>query len=365
MASHYASRVYADMAGIMAKLSNGDDNEPNMIEVAASEIGAALNLTRYSADIELSFALDLKERLPKVHAMLESGMIDVRRARTIDHETSHLPIGTARGVVERVAEAAPELTTGQLRARIKKLCIQADTQEAKKRYEHAMDGRRVIAEPTVDGTANLTGLDLPPHKVAAVTRRINGIARSLRGDGETRTMDQLRADIYLDLLQGHDSTTQGKGVVHMTVDLDTLTGLTEHPGDLNGFTPVISDIARQIATDQTNSEWRYTITDTHTGQPLTTGITTQRPTAAQRREVETRDKRCIFPGCRMPAPDCDLDHTTPWAQGGPTIPSNLATLCRPHHRLKHNGWAYKPTPNSGYKWTSPLGHTHITWDDPP
>jgi hypothetical protein len=363
MASHYQAHTYTDMAAITQALV--DDGESYEEDLAAAEIRAALNLTRQAADTELSFAMDLRQRLPKVHAMLMSGVIDVRRARTIDHATSHLTIGTARNVVERVAEAAPNLTTGQLRARIRKLCIQADVEEAKKRYDQAVDGRRVIPEPTLDGTAHLTGLDLPPHKVAAVMRRINGIARSLRGDGETRTMDQLRADVYLDLLQGTNHDTTSKGVVHMTVDLDTLTGLTEHPGDLNGFTPVISDIARQVADDQTDSEWRYTITDTQTGQPLTTGTTTRRPTTTQRRQVETRDRHCVFPGCRMPASDCDLDHTTTWAEGGPTTPDNLTSLCRSDHRLKHNGWTYKKLPNGANQWTSPLGHTYTTWKDPP
>jgi hypothetical protein len=91
-------------------------------------------------------------------------------------------------------------------------------------------------------------------------QRINKIARSLRGNSETRTMDQLRADVYLYLLLGTGHASRAKGVVHLTVDLDTLTGLTEHPGDLNGFTPVISDIARHITDDQRDAEWRYTIT---------------------------------------------------------------------------------------------------------
>jgi hypothetical protein len=363
MASHYQAHTYTDMTAITQALA--DDGEAYEEELASAEIRAALNLTRSAADTELSFAMGLRQRLPKVHQMLSNGLIDVRRARTIDHATGHLTTATARGVVERIAEAAPNLTTGQLRARIKKLCIQADVEEAKKRYDRAVDERRVIAEPSVDGTAHLSGLDLPPHKVAAVTRRINKIAQSLRGDGETRTMDQLRADVYLDLLQGTDHTTKARGVVHMTVDLDTLTGLTEHPGELNGFTPVISDIARQIAEDQPDSEWRYTITDTETGQPVVSGITRRRPTASQRRHVETRDRTCVFPGCRMPATDCDLDHTTTWAEGGETTPDNLATLCRSDHRLKHNGWTHKKLPNGANQWTSPLGHTYITWKDPP
>ena len=365
MASHYAARVYRDMAGIVASLDDPTSRFEGTTELASAEIGAALNLTRRSADIELSFALDLRQRLPQLHAMLGSGVIDVRRARTIDHETCHLTMATARNVVERIAEAAPELTTGQLRSRIKKLCIEADPTEAKKRFERAVDERRIIAEPTVDGTAHIHGTDLPPDRVAAITRRIHKIAKSLRGGSETRTMDQLRADVFLDLLQGTDNTTQPRGVVHKIVDLDTLTGLTEHPGDLNGFTPIISDIARQIAEDQPDAEWRYTVTDTQTGQPLNTGITRRRPTASQRRDVETRDEHCVFPGCRMPASDCDLDHTTTWAENGSTDPDNLATLCRPHHLLRHNGWIYTTLANSANEWTSPLGHTYTTWKDPP
>jgi hypothetical protein len=365
MASHYQAQVYTDMVGIVDVLDDPAGRFEGTIEMASAEIRTALNLTRRAADIELSFALNLKQRLPQVHVMLTAGVIDVRRAKAIDHETCHLTIGTARNVVERIAEAAPDLTTGQLRARIKKLCIEAGTDEAEKRYQQAVETRRVIAEPTVDGTANLAGLNLPPHRVAAITRRINEIARSLRTGGETRSMDQLRADVYLDLLQGAGHTTRNKGVVHMTVDLDTLTGLTEHPGDLNGFTPVIADIARHIAEDQTDSEWRYTVTNTETGQPLQTGITRRRPTASQRRHVETRDASCVFPGCRMPATDCDLDHTTTWAENGPTTPGNLASLCRRDHRLRHNGWTYKNLANGATEWTSPLGHTYTTWKDPP
>ena len=274
-------------------------------------------------------------------------------------------MATARNVVERVAEAAPELTTGQLGARIKKLCIQADTQEAEKRYNQAVERRRVIAEPTLDGTAHLNGTDLPPDRVTAITQRINKIAQSLRGNGETRTMDQLRADVYLDLLQGDNHKIRSGGVIHMTVDLDTLTGLTQHPGDLNGFAPIISDIARQIAEDQPDAEWRYTVTNTQTGQEITSGITQRRPSASDRRTVEARNTSRIFPGCRMPASDCDLDHTTTWAENGPTIPDTLATLCRPHHKLRHKGWASTTLPNNTTHWTSPLGHTYTRWKDPP
>jgi hypothetical protein len=365
MASHYAAAVYSDMAAVTDALEDPVEHPEYATGLASAEVRAALHLTRRSADIELSFALDLRRRLPQVHHLLTIGAIDVPRAKMIDRGTCHLSVSAARGVVERIAEAAPELTTGQLAARIRKLRIEADTDEAEKRYKRTVEERRVFAEPTVDGTANLLGFDLPPDRVAAVTRRINHIASSLRGDGETRTMDQLRSDVYLDLLQGTQHGAKSRGVVHMTVDLDTLVHLTDHPGDLEGFTPVVADIARQVAQDQSDAQWRYTVTDTETGQPMHTGTTRRRPTASQRRSVEARDKHCVFPGCRMPATDCDLDHTTSWANNGATHPDNLGTLCRSDHLLKHNGWTYKTLPNGMYQWTSPLGHTYTTRPEPP
>jgi len=367
MASHYAAQVYTDMVAVRDAYAEERPRwgDVSHAESAAAEVRSALHLTRRAADTELSLALDLHERLPQVLEMLDAGLIDVRRAKTIDRGTYHLSIATARTVVERIADVAPRLTAGELAARIKKLCIEANQYEASERYERAVEDRKVIARPTVDGTANLLGLDLPPDKVAAISRRINKIARSLRSKGETRSMDQLRADIFVDLLQGRKQGGGSQGVVHLTADLGTLSGLTEHPGELNGFAPVISDIARQVAEEQQESEWRYTISDTETGHALFTGTTRRRPTAPQRRRIESRHPTCVYPGCRMPATESDLDHTTSWAEGGTTTDDNLAPLCRNDHGLKHNGWSYKVVDDDEFVWTSPLGHTYVTEPAPP
>ena len=50
--------------------------------------------------------------------------------------------------------------------------------------------------------------------------------------------------------------------------------------------------------------------------------------------VRCRDLTCRFPGCHRPATRCDLDHTMPFGDGGPTHASNLKCLCRTHHLLK-------------------------------
>jgi hypothetical protein len=135
---------------------------------------------------------------------------------------------------------------------------------------------------------------------------------------------------------------------------------------LAGFGPVVADIARQVTAEQADAEWRYTISDPDTGQAISNGITRRRPTTGQRRYVQARHPVCVFPGCRMPAVDCDLDHRIPYGEGGPTLTANLAPLCRYDHQIRTNaGWTHRQTPNGRHEWTTKLGHTYATSGTPP
>ena len=366
--AHDQAELMADMVEVAHSAPGGAESAVERIEdeveFASDEIRAALTLTRRSAESELDLAFDLRERLPRVWEALHEGLIDLWRARTIAHATSHVPAGTACEVVDRVIEAAPRLTTGQLRARIQRLCLEADPDEAKKRYEEALDERRVVSEPNVDGTADLMGLQLPPHRVAAIRRRINRMAKRMKHAHDPRTIDQIRADVYLDLLQGRDlgsPTGPARGVVDLQADLKTLAGLADKAGEIPGYGPVIADIARQVAKEQPDAEWRATITDPSTGHVLWTGTTSRRPTTTQKRRVEARDPTCVFIGCRMPATACDLDHTVAVVDGGPTRVDNLAPLCRHDHRVKHKaGWDLQRHSSGSYIWISRLGHRYTT-----
>ncbi len=268
--------------------------------------------------------------------------------------------------MERIITHASHLTTGQLRARIDRIAIEADPEAAQQRYDTAINDRRIVTEATPSGTANLLGLELPPHRVTAISRRINHLARSLNTKDETRSIDQLRADVYLDLLGGKDYANNTGGGVELRIDLDTLAGLTEHPGEIAGYGPVIADVAKQVTKQQQDTQWRWTVTDRATGQPIANGTTQRRPTANRRRDVETRHPTCIFPGCRMPAIDCDLDHRTRWVDGGETTIDNLTPLCRHDHRIRHQaGWTHQPLPNGDHQWTTKLLHTYTTSGRPP
>jgi hypothetical protein len=365
--AYHQAQLLADMSEVARCPSSTADSpvlrvdDPEVLEFSVDEIGAALCLTRRAADSDLGLALEIRERLPMVWVALQSGSIDLRRARIISTGTLHLSEDSARHIVEKILDQASQLTTGQLAARINRISIEAEPETAKNRYEDAVDERRVIPGSNPDGTADLMGMQLPPQRVGAIAKYLNKIARSLKTAGDPRRMDQLRADVFLDLLEGrHLGESAGKAMVDIVVDLETLIGLSDTPAEIPGMGPVIADIARQVVAEQHNAEWRYTVTD-QTGQTVHTGTTRKRPTVAQRRHVEARNPTCVFPGCRMPSRNCDIDHTVAVIDGGPTTTCNLAPLCRHHHRVKHEApWGLTRQHAGGYRWISRLGHSYTT-----
>ena len=100
-----------------------------------------------------------------------------------------------------------------------------------------------------------------------------------------------------------------------------------------------------------------------------------------REQVILRDHTCVFPWCTRPARRGDVDHIVEFdhdahtdgrPQPGPTTTSNLASLCRSHHRLKtHTAWTYRMVEPGVFEWTSPHGyryrrdHHGTTPDDAP
>jgi hypothetical protein len=85
------------------------------------------------------------------------------------------------------------------------------------------------------------------------------------------------------------------------------------------------------------------------------------PSAALADFVRCRDLTCRWPGCDHPARDCDLDHTIPYSQGGPTHAANLKCYCRTHHLVKTFwGWQEQQLPDGTLILTSPTGHTHVS-----
>jgi hypothetical protein len=98
-----------------------------------------------------------------------------------------------------------------------------------------------------------------------------------------------------------------------------------------------------------------------------TDSTCYRFTTLHRATAVGRDARCRFPGCKVPADRCELDHIinspfTDPGSDGPTSIRNCACLCRTHHQLKTKKLWKVRTPDDGITlhWTGPAGVTATT-----
>jgi Domain of unknown function (DUF222)/HNH endonuclease len=143
------------------------------------------------------------------------------------------------------------------------------------------------------------------------------------------------------------------------VALSTLLQLDEQPGELAGHGPIPAALARRLAADPTGT-WRRLVTDQH-GRLLDYGRQTYRPPKDLTDHLRARDRTCRFPHCTRTAARSELDHLTPWADGGSTNAGNLHVLCARHHHLKHETpWQVRRTPDGDTHWTSPTGRHYRT-----
>jgi hypothetical protein len=90
------------------------------------------------------------------------------------------------------------------------------------------------------------------------------------------------------------------------------------------------------------------------GRVVEIGARTRTIPPALRRALLHRDRGCRFPGCGVRIGQGH--HIHHWAQGGPTTLSNLALLCRRHHRAVHEeGFQVARGPDGALRFQRPDG----------
>ena len=222
----------------------------------------------------------------------------------------------------------------------------AEARETKR--QHA--SRALHVHQDEDGTVVLRGR-LEPEVGALFMKALAAARETLyqRGQVVTRfndpsadpfaerpTMAQQQADALALLAEaaldhGLDPGAPGERyqvVVH--VDAAALAD-PEQPGQsvLEDGARVSAETSRRLACDASRVVMRHD----EDGRTLEVGARTRTIPPALRRALHHRDQGCRFPGCGLPFGQGH--HVRHWAQGGPTTLSNLALLCRRHHRAVH------------------------------
>jgi hypothetical protein len=143
-----------------------------------------------------------------VFAALSAGLIDLARARVFSEVLLEVDDAVATSLVDKLIDRAGEWTCGQLRERLRYYLHKADPGWVSRRYKVAVAGREVRTWTNPDGTACIFGKDLPVDRAAAADDYLTRLARAAKAAGDVRTLAQLRADAYLDLLSGNALCTQ-------------------------------------------------------------------------------------------------------------------------------------------------------------
>lgn len=327
-------------------------------EFVPDEVALALHCSTITAHRRVQVARDAT-RHPALMTMWCAGVLSPTAVRVITELVDILdPSAPATyDLVTEAADYAADHTPSQTRAWLSRRVLAADPDAAEERRQRAMAERRVVFTPGVDSMGSLWAL-LPGVQARQVYDTVNAVALA-SGAEDSRTMDQRRADALVDLVVGRAEPPQVS--THVVVSAETLRG--EGTAQIAGVGPVLAtDLTELILNAQASTTFRLLRTDPDTGELVAVSEHQYRPSAGLRRAVEARDVVCRFPGCRRSAagPGTDLDHTVSWP-AGPTDATNLAALCRRHHRLKHSpGWKVHLEPDGLMTWVTPGGHQFST-----
>lgn len=337
---------------------------------AAADLAVRLGLSESAVRSRAYDAETLRSRLPGLWAIFRAGEVASPNARYAAELVRSLPEdGAVDAAFDVAVTAVASLAPARFRARARVLRERIHGVALGERVRAARETRGVWIEPDLDGMAFLS-MKLPAEVAHQAFGRIDAAARSIARDAaETRTLAQVRADVAADLLT--QATVEGVAVpatrvsIAVTVPVMTLLGASDEPGTLEGHGPIDAETARRLAADAPS--FTRLLTHPVTGSLLDIDRGTYRVPADLRRWLQVTQVTCRFPGCGRPARSGDLDHTVDHQYGGQTRASNLAHLCRHHHRLKHmTRWRVDPPerPGDPVTWTSPTGEVR-TADPPP
>ena len=360
------------------------------------ELATALHQSERVVERLLSTAYVARRDFPATLAALECGEITLAHLRVVTDEGAELETGRPetdaprRASYEReVLEFAREETPSRLRPIARRLAAAQGELTAVERHAEAMQRRNVSVVDCDNGMAELVAF-LAAEDAYAIRDRITQLAKRAEdasglaartgesrglaspagessgvagkrgtspGVARPRSRDELRADVFRDLLLGLESeAVAGREQVRAHVQVV----IPAHGApELIGYGPIDALTASGLAASA--DAWERIRVDDVGG---IVSVDRYRPSPQMKRLLTARDLHCRAPGCRVPARRCDIDHTIDAAHGGPTSTANLAHLCRGHHTLNHHSdWRVSQQRDGVLKWTSPTGREHL--DRPP
>jgi hypothetical protein len=327
---------------------------------AGTSAREAHSLVRVGA-VMTTMPLDTPEATPwlaSVAAALRAGDLSVAAADAIrvglgtpDDCVSSESLEQAAAVLLRLV---PAVTVEQLAVRARDERADLDAAHVRDREQALRDRRFLRIVPQSDGMTRVSGL-LDPESAATVVAAYDAatsprrggprfvdpqsVARSERILADERTLDQLAADAFVELIRLGTAAAPGellgvrKPAVRLLVTERNLAA-RRGSGRIEGQTEAISieTIERHIC-----ESGIVPVLFDDDGQSVNVGREQRLFTRRQRVALSVRDGGCRFPECERPPSWCEAHHIDEWARDhGRTDLADGFLLCRHHHLLVHN-----------------------------
>jgi len=297
-----------------------------------------------------------------------------------------------RVIDEAASEWALSCPPAAFLRRLRTLVDRLDPVGVEKRHGRKVQGRRVVVQEDEDGMSWFMAY-IPTIEAIAAKRRLTSAAKHLqKSPDEYRTRDQIRADLCSGWLRGIGTDTAVKTKIFVTIPVEileaeraaaaaaaraeTATGTETATGaganaqpaqparpartsrreaELVGHGPIDPLTAKQLFLDA--KAFRRVIIDPVRSVVVDMDRRSRRATQAQREWLILQHGTCARDGCNRLAQDADIDHKTPWAQGGTTDIDELRPLCPRDHVHRHLTRAiYRSRPDNSVQVITPTGH---------
>src|SRR6266446_6474673 len=279
--------------------------------------------------------------LPAVTAALERGQLSYAKVRALTRVAT--PETEARLLAVARAGTAVHVE------RIVQGWRQVDRQNEARKAARQHAGRSLHIYPDADGTLVLRGR-LAPEVGALMLRALDAARETLyqrrragaiipsvidpTADAPTRPQQQADALALLAEAALRHELDPGSPAERYQVVVHVHAAILADPAQagesaLEDGPRVPAGTSQRLACDASRVVMRHD----EDGRVVEVGARTRTIPPALRRALHHRDRSCRFPGCTVRVGEGH--HVRHWAQGGPTTLSNLALLCRRHHRSVH------------------------------
>ncbi len=279
--------------------------------------------------------------LPQTEAAFMGGTVGYQHVAVLAQAAKHVGAGAVRREESTLLQAAQTMDPGKFTGVAKNFEHRVDAESALLEANRAHARRYLHLGEPQDGVVRIDGL-LDAEGGAVVRTALQPFMKPIKDD--ERSFGQRQHDALIELCRqragdkrdGSGGKRDGAGPrpqLIIRASLDTLAGLPGAPaGELEGGGTVPAATVQRYACDSAiirltgRGELEHELSHATRIIPPST-----------RRALEARDGHCVFQSCGRPLNWCDGHHLVWWTKGGPTTLPNLALLCRPHHRMVHEG----------------------------